>query len=257
MTTVSVQIPLAEDSLASVKSSEMSLQQFVDGTFTSATNDASSAVAQAMSPACGKRSVFDLFRLDGRVAVITGGARGLGYSCAAGDLGERACEQLHPDYGVSARFYRLDARDEVAVQDGMNFALHDFGRIDILILSAGVGRRLLPRKAAGKHMIASGRGGWVHAASIVNWPNPQSSQSDYNASKAGVIHLMKSLSAKWSQHRIRCNSISPGYMDTPRNTIYEERNPDAQPGCALWLASDASSYCTGSDILTDGGYTVL
>ncbi|KAK9428182.1 hypothetical protein V1505DRAFT_229903 [Lipomyces doorenjongii] len=107
MTTVSVQIPLAEDSLASVKSSEMSLQQFVDGTFTSATNDASSVVAQVMSPACGKRSVFDLFRLDGRVAVITGGARGLGYSmaeglCAAGlsgiaildlqgDLGEKAC----------------------------------------------------------------------------------------------------------------------------------------------------------------------
>ncbi|KAK9350302.1 hypothetical protein V1523DRAFT_458286 [Lipomyces doorenjongii] len=246
----------------------MSLQQFVDGTFTSATNDASSAVAQAI--------VFDLFRLDGSVAVITGGARVSGTPALQvaildlqGDLGERACEQLHSDYGVSARFYRLDVRDEVAVQDAMNFALHDFGRIDILILPAGVGRRLLPRKAAGKHMIASGRGGWVHAASIVNWPNPQ---SDYNASKAGVIHLMKSLSAKWSQHRIRCNSISPGYMDTPRNTIYEETyfhewkartpmgrlgNPDAQPGCALWPASDASSYCTGSDILTDGGYTVL
>ncbi|KAK9490474.1 hypothetical protein V1508DRAFT_457777 [Lipomyces doorenjongii] len=203
MTTVSVQTPLAEDGLAS----------FVDGTFTSSTNDASSAVAQAMSPACGKRSEFDLFRLDGRVAVITGGARGLGYSmteglCAAGDLGERACEQLHCDYGVSARFYRLDVRDEVAVQDAMNFAIHDFGRIDIPILSAGVGRRLLPRKAVGSM-----------SASIVNWPNPQ---SDYSASKAGVIHLMKSLSAKWSQHRIRCNSISPGYMDTPLNTIYEE-----------------------------------
>ncbi|KAK9489644.1 hypothetical protein V1508DRAFT_458365 [Lipomyces doorenjongii] len=219
----------------------MSLQQFVDGAFTSATNDASSAVAQVMSPACGKHCVFDLFRLDGRVAVITGGARGLGYSMTDG---------------------RYD------------FAIRDFRRIDILILSAGVAdifraedyspekfRRVIGINLNGSFAVGS------MSASTVNWPNPQ---SDYNASMAGVTYLMKSISAEWSQHRIRCISISPGYMDTPLNTIYEETyfhegnartpmgrfgNPDELPGCALWPASDASSYCTGSDILTDGDYT--
>ncbi|KAK9244437.1 hypothetical protein V1506DRAFT_321112 [Lipomyces tetrasporus] len=113
-----------------------------------------SAKLDSLSAAGGKRSVFDMFRLDGRVAVITSGARCLGYSmaeglCAAGlsgiavldvqsDLGERACERLHSEYGVNARFYRLDVRDEVLTQDAMNFAIRDLGRIGILILSAGV-----------------------------------------------------------------------------------------------------------------------
>ncbi|KAK9319506.1 hypothetical protein V1517DRAFT_42692 [Lipomyces orientalis] len=95
----------------------MSSQQFVNGTFTAVTNDASLAVAPVMSPACGKRSVLDLFRLDSRVAVITGGTRGVGYFMGLwprastprplriatldqqSDLGERHCEQLHSDYG--------------------------------------------------------------------------------------------------------------------------------------------------------------
>ncbi|KAK9244443.1 hypothetical protein V1506DRAFT_541557 [Lipomyces tetrasporus] len=161
----------------------------------------------------------------------------------------------------------------------MDSVVRDLGRIDIVILSAGVAdivhaEEYSPEKfhrvidinlngsffcaqAAGKLMIAAGRGGSIifvgsMSGSIVNWPNPQCA---YNSSKAGVIHLMKSLSAEWAKHRIRCNSISPGYMDTPLNTVFEEgyfhewksRTPMGRVG----------SFCTGSDILIDGGYTVL
>ncbi|KAK9383132.1 uncharacterized protein V2V93DRAFT_364335 [Kockiozyma suomiensis] len=268
--------------------------------------------SQAPVAAPAKRSILDSFRLDGKIAVVTGGARGLGFSmaeglCGAGlsgiaildlqtDLGDSACEQLSSEFGVKAHFYRLDVRDEVAVQDAMDSVVREFGKIDILVCSAGVAdlvhaedyspakfRRVIDinlngsfvcAQAAGKHMIAGANGGSIifigsMSGSIVNWPQPQSA---YNASKAGVIHLMKSLSAEWAQHRIRCNSISPGYMDTPLNTAYESAlfgewksrtpmgrlgQPQELAGAALWLASDAGSFCTGSDIRIDGGYTTL
>ncbi|KAJ8098494.1 hypothetical protein POJ06DRAFT_302436 [Lipomyces tetrasporus] len=160
------------------------------------------APAESFTPAttlAPRKRVLDMFRLDGRVAVITGGPRGLGYPmaeglCAAGlsgiaildlqsDLGESACEQLYSEYGVSARFYRLDVRDEGAVQNAMESIVRDLGKIDILILSAGVADHVhaenySPAKfhrvidinlnasfvcaqAAGKHMIAAGRGGSI------------------------------------------------------------------------------------------------
>ncbi|KAJ8104415.1 hypothetical protein POJ06DRAFT_279846 [Lipomyces tetrasporus] len=287
MATVSVQITPTKDAIVS--------QQMFDERVTMRANDASRTVAPAPASAGVRRNVLDMLRLDGKVAVITGGARGLGYSmaeglCAAGlsgiaiidlqsDLGEHACKQLHVQFGGA-----------------MDSVVRDLGRIDIAILSAGIAdivhaeeysperfRRVIDvnlngsffcAQAAGKQMIAAGRGGSIifvgsMSGSIVNWPNPQCA---YNSSKAGVIHLMKSLSAEWAKHRIRCNSISPGYMDTPLNTVFEEGyfrewksrtpmgrlgQPEELAGCALWLASEASSFCTGSDILIDGGYTVL
>ncbi|ANB14775.1 Sps19p [Sugiyamaella lignohabitans] len=251
------------------------------------------------------------FRLDGKVAVVTGGARGLGFSMAEGlcsvglkgiaildvqtDLGLDAIKKLHGAYGVQAQFYKVDVRDETAVNDIMDSIARDLGAIDIVVNSAGVAdlvhaeeypsekfRRVidinlngsfLVTQAAAKHMIAQGRGGTIifiasMSGSIVNWPQPQSA---YNASKAAVKHLMKSLAAEWAVHRIRCNSISPGYMDTALNrsytTLFNEwkdrtplgrlGDPDELTGACIWLASESSAFCTGSDIVIDGGYTVL
>lgn len=257
------------------------------------------------------KNFLNQFRLDGKVAVVTGGARGLGFAmaeglCSAGlkgvaildvqtDLGLDAIQKLHAAYGVQAQFYRVDVRDENIVSQIMDTIVNDLGSIDILVNSAGIAdlvhaedypaekfRRVidinlngsfLVAQACARHMISQGKGGSIifiasMSGSIVNWPQPQSA---YNASKAGVKHLMKSLAAEWAVHGIRCNAISPGYMDTALNRSYKtlfnewkERtplgrlgDPDELTGACIWLASSASAFCTGSDIIIDGGYTTL
>ncbi len=132
----------------------------------------------------------------------------------------------------------------------------------------------LMAQAVGKHMIdAKKPGSIVFIASmsggIVNYPQEQSC---YNASKAGVIQLGKSLAAEWAKYNIRVNCISPGYMDTALNNvpaldaqkkIWKSLTPqnrlgavDDLNGLAVLLASDASAFMTGSNVIIDGGYTL-
>ncbi len=124
-------------------------------------------------------------------------------------------------------------------------------------------------------MIKAGNGGSIinigsMSGVISNNPQPQCA---YNASKAGVIMLSKSLAGEWAQHNIRVNTISPGYVATEMTRkglenpewaqVWIENTPMKRAGdphelgpLAVYLASDASSYVTGSNILIDGGYTV-
>lgn len=111
------------------------------------------------------------------------------------------------------------------------------------------------------------------SAHIVNKPQPQCS---YNASKAAVIHLAKSLACEWAPHKIRVNTVSPGYMATDltkqviadrgaegaaMKAAWEDNTPMARmglphelQGAIVYLASEASSFVTGSDLVVDGGY---
>lgn len=128
-------------------------------------------------------------------------------------------------------------------------------------------------QAVAPAMIEQGGGRIVNIASmsglIANRPQPQAS---YNASKAAVIHLTKSLAAEWAPHGIRVNAIAPGYMDTPMarpffedpqyGGVWMDAIPMGRPGkpeelapVAVFLASEASSYVTGTTIVVDGGYT--
>jgi NAD(P)-dependent dehydrogenase (short-subunit alcohol dehydrogenase family) len=107
------------------------------------------------------------------------------------------------------------------------------------------------------------------SGSIVNYPQPQCA---YNASKAAVIQLSKSLGAEWARYGIRVNTVSPGYMDTALNSvsaldrqkkIWKERTPmgrlggvEELNGLVLWLAGEGSRFCTGSDLRVDGGYSI-
>ncbi|KAI9847493.1 MAG: hypothetical protein M1837_002394 [Sclerophora amabilis] len=253
------------------------------------------------------------FTLQGKVAVITGGARGLGFNMAqalaeAGakaivildvmqDVGDIAAEELNDRCGIPVQFSKVDIRDGAVVAAVVENIVQTFGSVDILINSAGVAdsniraeeystemfRRLidinvtgsfLVAQACGRAMIQSGTGGSIifvasMSGSIVNYPQEQSC---YNASKAAVIQLGKSLAAEWAQHGIRVNCISPGYMDTAltrvpaldaqkkiwRNMTPQQRlgNVDELNNLAVFLAGRGSSFLTGTNCVVDGGYSV-
>ncbi|ORX89338.1 NAD(P)-binding protein [Basidiobolus meristosporus CBS 931.73] len=276
------------------------------------TEEVATALAESNArypPHTTPKDYLSMFRCDGKVAVITGGAGGLGYCMAEGlcsvglkavaildlqeSVGQEAVTKLRSLYSLQGKFYKVDVTNETSVNEVIDAVVRDFGSVDILVNSAGVAdlvkaeeypaekfRRVvdinlngsfLVSQACGRHMIARKRGGSIifiasMSGTIVNWPQPQCA---YNASKAGVKHLMKSLAAEWAAYGIRCNAISPGYMETALNrsfrTLFQEwcqrtpqgrlGAPDELCGATIWLASEASAFCTGSDIVIDGGYT--
>jgi len=273
--------------------------------------EVAAAKAGEPAPSTTPKDFLKNYRLDGKVALVTGGARGLGYSMAEGlcsvgleavvvldvqtELGLDAAERLHKTYGVKARFFKADVRDEESVKEIFESVVAEFGHVDVVVNSAGIAdlvhaedypadkfRRVmdinvtgtfLVCQAAARHMIAHGKGGSIvniasMSAHIVNFPQAQNA---YNASKAGVLHLTRSLAVEWAPFGIRVNSISPGYMDTALNRAFkslfsewERRTPmgrlgdmDELTNGAIYLASPASSFATGTDILIDGGYTCI
>ncbi|KAL6714533.1 hypothetical protein ACLMJK_007958 [Lecanora helva] len=251
------------------------------------------------------------FTLEGKVAVVTGGARSLGWNMSqalaeAGakavalldvrqDLGEQAAAELHRTTGIPVQFYKIDVREERDVAEAMNKINQDLGSVDIVINSAGVVdsnikaeiypppqfRHLLDinltgsflvSQAAATHMIRAQTGGSIIFLSSIAGSrvlHPQQ-QCAYNASKAAVTQLAKSLAAEWAQHGIRVNTIAPGYMDTALNRealLEGEKNhwramtpmgrlgrPDELNGLAVFLASEASRFVTGAHVYADGGY---
>jgi NAD(P)-dependent dehydrogenase (short-subunit alcohol dehydrogenase family) len=126
-------------------------------------------------------------------------------------------------------------------------------------------------QAEGRALLGNGGGAIVNIASMSgSIVNRGLTQAHYNASKAGVIHLTKSLAMEWASRGIRVNAISPGYTATPMNTRPEvaeqakqfERDtplgrmatPEEMIGPAVFLLSDAASFCTGVDLVVDGGF---
>ena len=253
---------------------------------------------------------FDLFKLTGRVALVTGGGRGIGLACAEA-LGEAGARLIIADRDASladqgcmalgARGYDADAvimdvTNSSRVTQVADEVMARHGRIDILVNSAGIARSETPAekvtdehwlnvldvnlngtfwccRAFGSYMLQAQSGAIVNIGSmsgfIVNKPQEQ---SFYNASKAAVHHLTKSLAAEWAARGVRVNAVAPTYIATPL-TAFVESNPamydawiTATPmgrlgkveeiaSVVLFLASDAASLMTGSIVLADGGYT--
>ncbi|CAK7219209.1 hypothetical protein SBRCBS47491_003768 [Sporothrix bragantina] len=213
------------------------------------------------------------------------------------ELGDEAAEELHRKSGIDVSFFKVDVRDGNAINAAVEQVVNLYGAPDVLVNSAGIAdsnikaetydpamfRRLidinltgsfLMAQSVGRAMMAAGKPGSIilvasMSGSIVNYPQEQSC---YNASKAGVIQLGKSLAAEWAKYAIRVNCISPGYMDTALNKvpaldaqkkIWRSLTPqdrlgavDDLNGLCVFLASDASSFMTGSNVLIDGGYTL-
>ncbi|MGF1627479.1 MAG: SDR family NAD(P)-dependent oxidoreductase [Alphaproteobacteria bacterium] len=248
--------------------------------------------------------------LSGQVAVVTGGGRGIGLASAEAmaEAGARiVIAEIDPQTGASAvetlRGKGYDAEGVVldvtkpdmvnAVADGIK-ASH--GRIDVLLANAGIaldspGEEMTDadwlkvidinlngvfwcNRAFGRHMLAAGKGSIINIGSmsgiISNKPQPQ---SHYNASKAAVHMLTKSLAGEWAPRGVRVNAIAPTYIETSMTRtgmdrddwykVWLEMTPMARVGqpeeiasVVLFLASDASSLLTGSVIVADAGYTI-
>ena len=249
-----------------------------------------------------------LFGLKGKVALVTGGGRGIGQFVARGlaragaeiaimqrSDPQEAIDQITGD-GNKAYWVKADVRDEKAVDAGIAEIVKRSGRIDILFNNAGIcihkdafestveefrevldinltGEFIVARSAA-RVMIEKGiKGSIINMASmsgsIVNIPQWQAS---YNASKAGIIHMTKSLAMEWVHHGIRVNSLSPGYIATPMSTDTPQElrdawmplipqhkmgDPEELAATVIYLACDFSTYTTGADLIVDGGYTCL
>lgn len=210
-----------------------------------------------------------------------------------GDEAQANVKELESTYGVKAKAYQLDVRSYDAVHALVQEVLKDFGRIDAFIANAGATansgildgsveewNRVVDidlngvfhcAKAVGLHFKERGSGSFIITASmsghIANYPQEQTS---YNVAKAGCLHMARSLANEWRDFA-RVNSISPGYIDTglsdfigqETKKIWHGMIPMGRDGYAkeikgafVYLASDASTYTTGSDIVVDGGYVV-
>jgi NAD(P)-dependent dehydrogenase (short-subunit alcohol dehydrogenase family) len=239
------------------------------------------------------------------VALVTGASSGIGRAIAFGlaeagaavgclDRGDVADTLAEISSGGGrACALAADVTDAAALDAAVDAVQRELGPLRLAVNSAGIanaapaeqmdasqwqavidinlGGVFKSCQAEGRAMLDNGGGAIVNIASMSGTiVNRGLTQAHYNASKAGVIQLSKSLAMEWAAHGIRVNCISPGYTATPMNTRPEVAEqvrqfeadtplgrmarPEEMVGPAVFLLSDAASFCTGIDLIVDGGF---
>lgn len=254
--------------------------------------------------------IIESMRLDGKKGFVTGAARGIGKCTAFGfaeagadvaivdlDYEEavRTAEEIAAATGRKTIAIECDCTDKAQVEAMVKTVVEELGGLDFCHNNAGIcinapademtyeqwlkvininlNGVFLTDIEAGKYMLAHGGGSIINTASmsghIVNVPQPQCA---YNASKAAVIQLTKSLAIEWAKRGVRVNSISPGYIGTDLVLsspslipLIEKWNamapmgrlgkPEELESICVYLAGDTSTFTTGSDFIVDGAFT--
>ena len=249
-------------------------------------------------------------RLDGKVALITGGASGMGMVASrlfasegakvvltdvSDDAGEHVAEGIRAD-GGEATYVRADVSSETDAKAMVDSAIEAYGGLTVLYNNAGVmlGDDGSVHSTDGSvwdttlainvkgvaygckygipAMIGSGGGSVINVASFVAWMGAATSQTAYTASKGAVLAMTREIAVEYARKNVRCNALCPGPIDTP---LLAELLSDPQrrqrrfvhipmgrlgraeelANAALFLASDDSSYMTGTSLIVDGGIT--
>lgn len=254
---------------------------------------------------------LEKYNLKGKIAVVTGGTKGIGLATAAAlaEAGAQVVlltneqEQI-PDakkfmaaQGYHAECLVADVTSTTSINEVADYIEQNIGNVAILVCNAGIALSGMAAedvsdevylkvidvnlngvfrccRAFGRYMLQRGAGAIVNVGSmsgIIN--NIPQNQCYYNASKAGVHHLTKSLAAEWATRGVRVNCVAPTYIATEMTREVLEENtiskiwlqmtpmqrvgqPDEIASVILFLASEAASLLTGSVVVADGGYTL-
>jgi len=242
--------------------------------------------------------------LEGKVALVTGASKGIGNAVAkrfaeqgadvaftylsSVEKGE-ALEKELAELGINAKGYRSDASDFAAAEELIKSVVADFGKLDVLVNNAGITKdNLLMRmteemwdavlnvnlkscfntvKAATRTFMKQKSGSIINMTSVVGIKG-NAGQSNYAASKSGIIGFTKSVALELGSRGIRCNAIAPGFIETEMTAVLDEKmvqswrdaiplkrggTPDDVADCTVFLASDMSTYITGQVLQVDGG----
>lgn len=256
-----------------------------------------------------------LFDLTGRAALVTGGGSGIGLAMATGLAGAGAAVSLWgrdaakldraagtiAAAGGTAHIQQVDVSDESAVIAGVRRAVEVMGRLDFVVVNAGIGvprvplvdtttedyRRVIATNLDGafwtlresaRVMVDRARagepGGSIIAVASLAAIEGAGRNHAYGAAKAGVTAMVRSAAVELARHEIRVNGVLPGWIATDMTTeaqgshAFTDRvisripagrwgRPEDLAGVAVFLASDASAYQTGSTIVVDGGYSIF
>lgn len=252
-----------------------------------------------------------LFDLSGRVAVVTGGNKGIGLGLARGlaragasvalwarDLAaaEKAVQELEPLGDGDKAAFECDVSDEEAVLEALDATIDRFGQVDSAFANAGttwgvsfpemelseledlfqvnVGGVFLVAREVARHLIARDAPGSIVITSSIAAHHGLPTAPHYSASKGAATALARALAVRLARHRIRVNVLAPGWVETEmtddmrQNPRFEEALRYRVPlrrwgtasdfeGAAVFLASDASAFMTGAELILDGGYSAF